>query len=393
MELAEKVMVIEERSTFLGELIKIRRGTREVEGFILKQEKLRHELKENVTREEAEMMVEREREAVMKVMENKVTDNILKGARKGRELHQLKGRLMWKLRRDDERRKFLNTLREMLDRRREEVRRDHKRQVREIKIAGKKEDRMKLPKELLRYKKAKIFQPDAKTKLLPGQAIGPMMVGVEDDLLDKDEIAVLVRGPKFCVRRVLNEERFLMECEKSYFKLRIDMEDDDDEEDDPGGGETETKEEKLERERIEQAIEIAAIEAKQVFNEEEMTVDYSKKRATDCKHNTCVKLPGPKSAKKEEGIEYRRMVWKRIYRDFKDQFSDEKGIQESNLTEGESRGLEKLKKRVVDGVLVIVKTDKSGKFSIMSMEEYERAGAVHTRKDTEVTLEFLLKNQ
>ena len=61
MELAEKVMVIEERSTFLGELLKIGRGTREVEGFILKQEKLRHELSENVTREEAERMVERER--------------------------------------------------------------------------------------------------------------------------------------------------------------------------------------------------------------------------------------------------------------------------------------------------------------------------------------------
>ena len=29
----------------------------------------------------------------------------------------------------------------------------------------------------------------------------------------------------------------------------------------------------------------------------------------------------------------------------------------------------------------------------MSMKEYERTGAVHTRKDTEVTLEFLLKNQ
>ena len=231
MELAEKVMVIEERSTFLGELIKIGRGTREVEGFILKQEKLRHELSENVSREEAERMVEREREVVMKAMENKVTDNILKGARKGRELHQLKGRLMWRLRRDDERRKFLNTLRERLDRRREEVRRDHKKQFREIKIAGKKEDRMKLPKELLRYKKVKIFQPDAKSKLVPGQAIGPMMVGVEDDLLDKDEIDALVRGPKFCVRRVLNEERFLMECEKSYFKLRIDMEDNDEEED------------------------------------------------------------------------------------------------------------------------------------------------------------------
>ena len=48
---------------------------------------------------------------------------------------------------------------------------------------------------------------------------------------------------------------------------------------------------------------------------------------------------------------------------------------------------------MADGALVIVKTDKYGKFSIISMKEYERAGTVHTRKDTEVTLEFLLKNQ
>ena len=269
-------MVIGERTTFLGELIKIRRGTREVEGFVRKLENLRHELKENVTREEAERMIEREREIVMKAMENKLSDNISKGARKGRELYQLKGRLMWRLGRDEERRKFNNTLRERLDIRRGEVRRDHQKQIREIRIAGKKEDRMKLPKELQRYKKAGVFQLDARTKLIPGRAIGPMVVGLEDDLLDKDEIAVLVRGPKFCVRRVLNEERFLMECEKSYFKLRIDMEDDDDEEDDPGGGVVETEDERKERERVEKAIEIAAIEAKQVFNEEEMTIDYNK---------------------------------------------------------------------------------------------------------------------
>ena len=50
-----------------------------------------------------------------------------------------------------------------------------------------------------------------------------MVVGLEETLLDDDEIAALCRGPKFCVRRVLDEERFLMECEKSCFKLRIDM--------------------------------------------------------------------------------------------------------------------------------------------------------------------------
>ena len=90
---------------------------------------------------------------------------------------------------------------ERLDRKRGEVRRDHKIQVKAIsRIYGKKEDKVKLPPELHRYRKAKVFQPDAITKLVTGQAIGPMMVGVEDDLLDKDEIATLVRGPKFCVR-------------------------------------------------------------------------------------------------------------------------------------------------------------------------------------------------
>ena len=36
MELAEKVMILEERTTFLGELLNMRRGTREVENFVRK---------------------------------------------------------------------------------------------------------------------------------------------------------------------------------------------------------------------------------------------------------------------------------------------------------------------------------------------------------------------
>ena len=69
------------------------------------------------------------------------------------------------------------------------------------------------------------------------------------------------------------------------------------------------------------------------------------------------------------------------------------GVQESNLTKAEARGLKKLKKRVADGSLVIVKTDKSGRFSVMSMCEYERAGKIHTEKDIEVDVKFLQENQ
>ena len=126
--------------------------------------------------------------------------------------------------------------------------------------------KLNLPKELQRYKKAEIFQQRAKITFKPGQAIGPVVVGLEEDLLSKEEVAVLVRGPKFCVRRILDEERFLVECEKSYFKVRIDMQDDGDEEDDPGGGGQVTEEERREIERVQKAVEIVEIEAKTVFN-------------------------------------------------------------------------------------------------------------------------------
>ena len=67
-----------------------------------------------------------------------------------------------------------------------------------------------------------MFRKDAAESLKPEMAIGPVMVGLEDGLLDDEEIAAICRGPKFCVRRMLDEERFLMECEKFYFKVRID---------------------------------------------------------------------------------------------------------------------------------------------------------------------------
>ena len=44
IDLAEKVLVIEERTLFLGDVIKLRRGTK-VENFIRRQEKIRHESK------------------------------------------------------------------------------------------------------------------------------------------------------------------------------------------------------------------------------------------------------------------------------------------------------------------------------------------------------------
>ena len=46
--------------------------------------------------------------------------------------------------------------------------------------------------------------------------MGPVTVGLEDNLLDVDEVAVLKRGPKFCCRRILCRERFLIEIKKCF---------------------------------------------------------------------------------------------------------------------------------------------------------------------------------
>ena len=103
------------------------------------------------------------------------------------------------------------------------------------------------------------------------------------------------------------------------------------------------------------------------------------------KHNNNIILPGPLTPAQEQEIECRRVERNKIYDDFLKEFADEKGVQESNLTQKKSRGLKKLQKRVKEGSLLVVRMDKSGKFAIMSIEESWR---VHTDKDFEVDLDF-----
>ena len=48
---------------------------------------------------------------------------------------------------------------------------------------------------------------------------------------------------------------------------------------------------------------------------------------------------------------------------------------------------------MADGSIVICATDKSSRFAIMTMAEYEEAGRKHTSKDEEVDDDFLVDNE
>lgn len=58
---------------------------------------------------------------------------------------------------------------------------------------------------------------------------------------------------------------------------------------------------------------------------------------------------------------------------------------DSTLTKAETRGLKSLQKRIKEGDIVVMETDKSGRFSVISLEEYLEADDIHVRDDIEIT--------
>ena len=117
-----------------------------------------------------------------------MTDSLSEGVKKKSELIILKRRLWWRLKKEAEKRKFTNKLRDMVNCERKLVKKEHREQVRAIRIDSKKEKEIKLPKELHRYKDAKIFDKDARKTYKAGEVLGPVTVSLEHDLLDADMV-------------------------------------------------------------------------------------------------------------------------------------------------------------------------------------------------------------
>ena len=57
------------------------------------------------------------------------------------------------------------------------------------------------------------------------------------------------------------------------------------------------------------------------------------------------------------------------------------------LTAEEKKGLKSLQKRVKAKEILICQTDKTGRFCILTAEQYLEAGKIHTEKNLEVEIE------
>ena len=97
------------------------------------------------------------------------------------------------------------------------------------------------------------------------------------------------------------------------------------------------------------------------YCEGEDWIDMSRKRVTDVKGNSRVTFPsGPKSLEMESRLEVLRVEAMEVFRKYVREKCDSRGRQESNLTPAQRRGMKSLKKRVENGEIVVVPTDKTG---------------------------------
>ncbi len=105
-------------------------------------------------------------------------------------------------------------------------------------------------------------------------------------------------------------------------------------------------------------------------------------RATDLPFNKSVKLP---SAVEEEDEVAMQELKNRLY-NVALQYTKTNRRPEDNLNAAERKGMDSLQRRVNTGNAVIFQTDKSGRFSMDTPDNYKEACKPHLQNDEPVTL-------
>ena len=118
-----------------------------------------------------------------------------------------------------------------------------------------------------------------------------------------------------------------------------------------------------------------------------LTFDNRKRRATDLRQCTRVTLPKPLNPEEESRLEVRKRTQKDTFEKYRKENTNTKGEQKTNLSPEERSGLHSLQKKIKEEEIIIMKTDKSGRFLVITPEQYLEMGKVHTSTDKEITWE------
>jgi hypothetical protein len=235
----------------------------------------------------------------------------------------------------------------------------------------------KIPKEMQDFESLSVFDR-GKFGRIEVQKYEVTCVGDVD--LSTETKSVLQLHPKFSIVESLSERGLAFEQELAYAKLRMQI--------------NKELEEKLEDEQVveiseedQEMIDEEEAKSRQTFDPVRKVYDDRKRRVTDLQECSRVTLPKPLPTKEEALIEMRQEIHGKIYEEYRQEFCSKEGDQKPNLTEAEAAGLKSLQKRMKEGELVIMKTDKSSKFCVTTREEYIKMGEAHTKKDKKIKRE------
>ena len=121
---------------------------------------------------------------------------------------------------------------------------------------------------------------------------------------------------------------------------------------------------------------------KETYDIEGRKFDFRYSRSTELPFNIRTIVPGPMENKEEE---IRLQSLKIELTGIIEQYAKEKETEMENLSAEQKRGLKSLRKKQKDEQIVIFQTDKSGKMSIDTPENYIEAARPHIEKDTIIT--------
>ena len=330
-------------------------------------------------------------QVVVEEMQSRVEDSNCKVSKLKRERRNVSNKYKGMVSHNSFRRKMTKIL-SYCKVKRENARRMHNNKVMGlVKKYGGDDDNFELPDDVKEFEKCKIFEKNVKMK--PEDPSGPVIVCEKDEdlSLKENEWALLAKGPKYCVVRGCKEEDARVEIETCILKHKWDCMSNGDEEDDDKTNKSE--EEIQEENRVAQLAEEMAAQTRMVYNEEGNTWDARGLRVTDYKHNSRVIFPKAQPGEKENNLEVMRSELLHHHREWVSANCKCGGEQKSNLSIKEQEGLKSIRKRVQEGSLVILATDKSGRFAVMSMATYIKAGMVHIKDDQEVGPEERKANQ
>ena len=95
-------------------------------------------------------------------------------------------------------------------------------------------------------------------------------------------------------------------------------------------------------------------------------------------------MPKPVHPSIEAEMNIRTETYNKIYREYADQNCNRKGEQKRNTDDSITRGIRSLKEKMNSEQAMILCTDKSGKFSMVSKEVYLKMGRDHTKNDIKI---------